>query len=207
MRAGAAPDPANPAARWRPPFANRSPPTSDPPAAADDRAPDVAQAGAISAAILAALIGADPLQLRTRTIWVKALDYGAFSLWIVAVVLFVLLLALPRRRPGGSARMAFATGAAGAACVLTVAALVLLPFHFTQDVDTVALRLAAPDRAALDRLCGTAGKPLYGTIPTATLDDPFVTVHLSRRSSAECDEVRIPAGAILALREHPHVSR
>ncbi len=41
------------------------------------RPPDIAQAGAISGAILAALVGADPLDIRSRSHWVKFVDYSA----------------------------------------------------------------------------------------------------------------------------------
>jgi len=167
------------------------------------RPPDIAQAGAISGAILAALVGADPLDIRSRSHWVKFVDYSAFSLWIIAVVLFMLVLAIPSLG-SHSLRVALAAAAAVVACVLTVTALVLLGFGFSEDRDKVELELSASTRVALDKLCGTAGKKhLRGTIPTATLGDPFVTFQPNAQSSPLCDAVRIPANAILAIREHP----
>ena len=65
----------------------------------DDRTKpaDIAQAGAIAGAIFAALLAADPLDLRTRASWVRYFDYVAFGLWIAAVVVFVLVVAAPDR--------------------------------------------------------------------------------------------------------------
>jgi hypothetical protein len=166
--------------------------------------PDIAQVGALSAAILAALIGADPLDLRSRTNWVKALDYTAFSFWIITVVLFMLVLAFPT---GRRHLLRLGVAAAIGAGLLTIIALSLLPFHFSEDRDTVALVLTGPSRSALDKLCGTTGKTLRGSIPTATLGNSFVTLNLDAASSTTCDAVRIPASAILAIREHPSKRR
>jgi hypothetical protein len=50
---------------------------------------DLAQAGTLAAAILAALVSADPFDARNRASWVRHLDYIAIALWVAALVLFL----------------------------------------------------------------------------------------------------------------------
>jgi hypothetical protein len=85
---------------------------------------------------------------------------------------------------------------------LTIAALILSVTSWTADKDKVRLALAPQTRHAVDRLCGTAGRQLFGTIFTGALGDQFVTVTLAAKTK-ECDQIRIRADAILALEEHP----
>src|SRR6185295_8408698 len=98
---------------------------------------ELAQAASISGAIFAAIVGADPFDIRHRSHWVQVVDYVAILLWVVAVLIFVLTLAsdghprdwpawLTRRVPAGVMRvttMQLAVGSAAAAGLLTVVAL------------------------------------------------------------------------------------
>jgi hypothetical protein len=169
---------------------------------------DIAQAGAITGAIFAALLAADPLEIRTRASWVRYFDYLAFALWIAAVVLFVLVVAAPDRSGlrsrDGELRVGIPALVTALAGGLTVVALILSVTHWSADTDTVALALTRRTRAAIDRLCGTAGKrPLRGKIETATLRDQVITITLTPKTPNGCDQVRIQASSIIAFREHP----
>jgi hypothetical protein len=160
---------------------------------------DLAQAASLAGAILAAIVGADPFDIRHRSHWVQDIDYVAIVLWVIAVVLFLLVLA----RPGRLVLLRLAVAGAVGAAVLTVVALLTLPFGVSLDKDFVELRLAPKERHALDRLCGTKGIPLRGSVPTSSLESTFVVFSFESSIAVRCDDVRIPSAAILAIREHP----
>ncbi|MEA2217388.1 MAG: hypothetical protein QOJ35_14 [Solirubrobacteraceae bacterium] len=158
---------------------------------------DVAQAGALAGAIFGALVGADPFDVRNRTAWVKDVDYIAIALWVGAVLLFLFVAA-------AAARLWMPLVVAGAAGLLTMAALVAVPFAFSEDHDNVALRLAPQEQRAISALCHVTTTPLRGRIKTQTLEATFVVVErIPQERGATCDTIRIPATAILALQEHP----
>ena len=163
---------------------------------------DLAQAASLAGAIFAAIVGADPFDIRHRSHWVQDIDYVAIALWVLAVVLFLLVLAeLGPVVRGHLLRLAVA--GAAAAAVLTIVALLTLPFGVALDRDFVQLRLAPNDRQALDRMCGTKGRPLLGSVPTSSLESTFVIVTFKPATALGCDDVRIPSAGILAIREHP----
>jgi hypothetical protein len=154
-------------------------------------------------------------------------DYLAFALWIATVVLFLWAAAAPivesetASAPGGGpdpswfARVrravtsaaqpdviGLARNTAVAAAGLTIVCLLLTAVPNSADADDVSLRLAAPQLGALQTLCGQRLQ-LIGRIPTATLDDEFITFNFKVKSPKGCDAVRIPRAAVLAVREHP----
>jgi hypothetical protein len=176
---------------------------------------DLAQAASLSGAIFAALVGADPFDIRHRSHWVQDIDYVAIAVWVLAVVLFLLTLAAAgrqsRRPTVGRLESAakhvtllrLAVLSAIAAGVLTIIALSTLPFGVALDHDSVRLLLAPKERQALDHLCGTKGTPLRGSIPTSSLESAFVVFTFEHKTALGCDSVRIPTSGILTIREHP----
>jgi hypothetical protein len=194
---------------------HNAPTTDTAPPAREKAQRDLAQAASLAGAVFAAVVGADPFDIRHRSHWVQDIDYVAIAAWVLAVVLFLLTLAQPgpqlavparSRLQSATGRLTLPTLALASAVVaaaLTVIALLTLPFGVALDHDFVALELAAKDRQALDRLCGTAGLPLRGSIPTSSLERPFVVFSFEHKTSRGCDDVRIPSSGILLIREHP----
>jgi len=182
----------------------------NPPKAQRNRVPEVAQAGSIAGAIFAALVGADPFDIRNRSHAVQKVDYVAIALWVVAVVLFLLAAAVPAREESPRTRMLeLALGTTAVAGAATAVTLLLTAFGFSVDRDTVLLRTTRMQSAAIDALCGKhPGNPvrLYGSIPTYTLDGSFLIFDFGGHKDADnsrCGTVRIPTAAVLAVQEHP----
>jgi len=185
--------------------------------------PDLAQAGTLAAAILAALVSADPFDARNRASWVRYGDYLAIALWIGAVVLFLVAGAtqdgVARQRGWRSLSTSYraALGMAGLAGLITIGAIAVVPFDISEDHDMVAVRLTIPTEGAISALCGIPVSPLIGEIPTRTLSEKFVTVALTTPTPTPtssvpptpttrrpCDAIRIPVSAVLGLQEHPY---
>jgi hypothetical protein len=172
------------------------------------KASDIAQAGAIAGAIFAALIAADPLNLQTRASWDKWIDYLAFILWVVTVVLFILTVADPEAwvLKNGRIRRHFAPGRVVVyAGVVTILALFLSVFKASADKDNVLVQLTKDARADIDHACGTRGRILFARLETGSLNNQFVTItlHLNPRSAKGCDQIRLHADQIVTLVEHP----
>jgi hypothetical protein len=168
---------------------------------------DLAQAGALAGAIFAALVGADPFDVRHRTWWVRTADYVAVAFWVGAVLLFLFAAASrggTTTRFHEGVRVRIALLAAAAAGGLTMLALIAVPMGFSEDQDNVALSLTEPEQRAIAALCRVATAPLDGSVKTETLADAFVVVErIPQTHGARCDTVRVPASGILAIQEHP----
>ena len=175
------------------------------------RIPAVAQAGSLAGAIFAALVGADPLDIRTRSHVVQKLDYAAIALWVAAVVAFLLGAAIPEDEDfRGTVILAalVTTVVAGAA---TAVALLLTAFGFSVDSDRVLLRVSSNESKEIAALCAaTPGEPtpaLYGRVKTYTLDKSFLVFDFPCTSptSPRCTQktIRIPSDAVAAILEDP----
>ena len=163
----------------------------------------MAGAASIAGAIFAALVGADPFDIHHRARFVQYFDYVAIALWAAALLLFLFAI-VPFQRPVSSAwRLRSALVVAAVAGALTVGALAVVPFGFSEDKDSVALKLAPSTRQRVDELCGTTGEPLRGKIPTTSLADEFVIFAFQKETRLGCDTIRIPRAGILVLEEHP----
>src|SRR5947209_5475898 len=125
---------------------------------------DRAQLGSFAGALFAALVGADPFDIRSRSHEVQYVDYFAIALWVVAVFLF-LHAGVTSEQNTGEGRLRLAVRVAGLATALTTLALLFTAFGFSLDRDRVTLSLTPKEVAALRDLCGadTASKP-RGTI-------------------------------------------
>ncbi len=164
---------------------------------------DLAGAASIAGAIFGALVGADPFDIHNRARFIQYFDYVAIALWAAALLLFLFAI-VPFQRPVSSAsRLTSALVVAAAAGALTVVALAVVPFGFSEDKDSVALKLAPSTRQRVDELCGTSGESLRGEIPTTSLADEFVIFAFRKKTRLGCDTIRIPRAAILVLEEHP----
>ena len=168
--------------------------------------PPVAQIGSIVGAIFAALVGADPFDIRHRTHPVRTIDYVAIALWVLAVVLFLVAAARP-----ASKALTAAIGTVAAAGLLTVAALIITPWGFTVDRDRVLIVPTKAESREILALCRKSGSPyrlrLVGRVETLTLDDNFVVFDLPKKPAhSPCGTIRIPKDAILTIVEHPRPS-
>lgn len=164
---------------------------------------DLAGAASIAGAIFGALVGADPFDIHNRARSVQYLDYVAIALWAAALLLFLFAIAPLQRRVSSAWRLKSALVVAAGAGALTVVALAVVPFGFSEDKDSVALKLAPNTRQRVDELCGTTGAPLRGKIPTTSLADEFVIFAFQKETRLGCDTIRIPRAGILVLEEHP----
>lgn len=166
------------------------------------RSLDAAQVGTLAGAVFAALVGADPFEIRTRAHWVRGLDYAALALWVVVVVLFLIATATPARMRVLHAAFVLA----GAAGLVTASALVFTAFGFSTDRDVVLVSVSGAEASDIVRSCRrtpTAKLRLLGELQTSTLDDEFLVLELRKGSNSLCDAIRIPRSSVLGIVEHP----
>jgi hypothetical protein len=163
--------------------------------------PPVAQIGSIVGAIFAALVGADPFDVRHRTHAVRWLDYVVIALWVLAVVLFLIAAARSAARALTAAIVTVAVAGA-----LTVLALIVTPLGWTVDRDSVLIVPSKLESRAILALCRKdPANPLrlLGSVQTFTLDDDFVVFDFRKQANSRCGTIRIPRDAILTIVEHP----
>jgi hypothetical protein len=188
----------------------------DAPKTLRDRVPEVAQAGSIAGAIFAALVGADPFDIRNRAHVVQKLDYVAIALWVTAVVLFLVAAAALTWQEALRMRMLeLALGTTAVAGAATAVALLLTGFGFSFDTDPVLLRTTAAEASAITAMCRDRPREavvLYGSVRTSTLKESFLTFtfddddpEAKAVSNSKCNTVRVPTDAVLAVCEDPQV--
>lgn len=165
--------------------------------------------GALQGAIFAALVGADPFQIRSRTHAIRIADYVAIALWVVVALLFLYVRAGPDGRSPATERLRLsaALGVTALAGVLTVTTLILTSFNWSRDRDSVQLALTHAGHVALFDLCRFPQKaePI-GRIPTDELNDEFVTFDIEEAKQGGnppslCGTVRLRRAEITAIVE------
>jgi hypothetical protein len=162
--------------------------------------PPIAQIGSIVGAIFAALVGADPFDIRHRERAVRLLDYLAIALWILAVVLFLIAAARSTSKV-----LAAAIATVAVAGGLTVLALLFTAGHWSVDRDQVLILPTKAESRAIGALCHETGKSLWlrGSVQTSTLDDSFVVLDFSGSANSVSGTIRIPRDSIITIVEHP----
>jgi len=138
------------------------------------------------------LLGTDPFQLRGKSHLLGGLNKVALALWIATILVLVSTALLPRKDKGGKPyRVMVAIVLGGAAAAVTFVMIGLSITGHGTDKDHVRVALSADNRAVLDRLCGTRGKPLTGHLATGSLEGAFTVLTLDHGLSVRCDDVRV----------------